>query len=144
MTFQLWKPHQFGDSIKSIKKLSVSNNLTIIHLELLCDTGTNCFVANNPNYLHDLIPSYVTLGITRGSNDSIYFKGTFHFCLHYEEAVIIMRIKDSPRAKSNPHNSFPQALFKDFVFKQAIHFVREKIILKDPEGEQHILLIDSQ
>ena len=89
-------------------------------------------------YLHALIPSYVTLGITRGSNDSIYFRDTLNAFLHYEKIAIIIKIKDISCTKSNLHNGFPLMTFEDFGFKQATHFARDKIIPQDPKVNQHV------
>ena len=45
--------------------------------------------------------------------------------------------------KSNPHNDFSLTPFNYFEFQHPINFVREKIILQDPDGKQHILPIKS-
>ena len=100
---------------------------------MLCDTGSNCFVLKDPNYLYDLIPSYDAMDITRGSNSVINFKGTLCVYLHCKETSIITQIKDVPCIKSNPHNGFILKLFKDFGFKQVINFARDKIILQNPD-----------
>ena len=86
MMLQLWKSCQFSNAMIAIRQLPAWNNLIIIHLELLCDTGADYFVVSEPNYLHDLIPRSDTVDVTVGSNDAIEFKEKLHACLHCEES----------------------------------------------------------
>ena len=64
--------------------------------------------------MHELVPRSDTAGLTGGSNATIDFKGTSCSYLHCEETAMITQIKDDPIEKSNPHNGFPLAPFKDF------------------------------
>ena len=110
----MWKSRHFTNSIAAIRKVSASNNLTIIHIELLFDAGNNCFVVTNPTYLYELVPRSNAVEITGCSKAAIEFKGTSRVCLNCEEIAIIVQMKDVPCINSNPHHSFPLTLLKYF------------------------------
>ena len=68
--------------------------MSLIKVELLCDTGTNCFIMNNPDYLHDLIVSLDKVGITRGTNTTISYNRILHLHTNNQETRMIIQIKN--------------------------------------------------
>lgn len=50
-------------------------------IEMLSDTGANCFVVNNPEHLHEMMVSTDTAGVTGGSTAKVNCKGIIYLGL---------------------------------------------------------------
>jgi len=107
----------YSNVITSTIKLHPSSELILLAIELLCDTGANWFMVNDPSYLHNLVASTDTVGVTRGSSAFVDFKGTLYLLLETDNTKLLIQIKNVPCIKTNPYSGLPLTPFKDYGFK---------------------------
>ena len=137
-------PPNFSNNIVAVQNVSNVPHVRTTTLELLCDTGANCFVVNSPDCLHNLVQCNEFFWVTGGSRASVKWKGTLIFILKSDKSQVLVKVTNVPCIPSNPHSGFPLTPFKDFGFIKAIHITRDKVILKSPQGTLFYILATSQ
>ena len=71
----------YSNSITASRKIGLMKALSLLTIELLCNTGANYFVVNNPSYLHNLVPSNDTVGVIGGASTTVDYKGILYLYL---------------------------------------------------------------
>ena len=95
---------------------TIDNIYTII-VELLWDSGSNCFIVNNNKLLNGLNPYRETIWVTRRTNEIVTCIGTLCLLLQNNTRHLVIQVKNVPYIESNPHNDFPILPFYDYGFK---------------------------
>ena len=73
--------NKYSNAIAAITHANPSDKFVAIAVEMLSDTGENCFIVNNLALLHDLVPSKDTVKVTGGSNVRVDYERTLCLCL---------------------------------------------------------------
>ena len=103
------------------RKIGLIEALSLLTIKLLYNTGANCFIVNDPSYLHNFVPSTDTVDVTEGSSAQVDYKGILYLYLvpidKISDIAILIQIRDVPCIKSNLHSGLPLTPFADYGFK---------------------------